>query len=62
MWGAKPPTANITLITAASGVCPSKQGDLPAINALQIKLQWIHLYQKKATAAKNASLSSCSLN
>jgi hypothetical protein len=62
MCGAKPPTANTILITAASGVCPSRQGDLPAINALQIKPQWIHLFQQKAAAAKNASLSSCSMN
>jgi len=33
-------------------ICPSSQGDLPAINAPQIEPQWIHLFQQKAAAAK----------
>jgi hypothetical protein len=35
-------------------ICPSSQGDLPAINAPQIEPQWIHLlFQQKAAAAKS---------
>jgi hypothetical protein len=34
-------------------ICPSSQGDLPAINAPQIEQQWIHLFQQKAAAAKD---------
>jgi hypothetical protein len=33
-------------------ICPSSQGDLPAINPPQNKQQWIHLFQQKATAPK----------
>jgi hypothetical protein len=33
-------------------ICPSSQGDLPAIKALQIEPQWIHLFQQKAAAAR----------
>jgi len=33
-------------------ICPSSQGDLPAINAPQIEPQKIHLFQQKAAAAK----------
>jgi hypothetical protein len=33
-------------------ICPSSQGDLPAINAPQVEPQWIHLFQQKAAAAK----------
>jgi hypothetical protein len=31
-------------------ICPSSQGDLPAINPPQIEPQWIHLFQQKASA------------
>jgi hypothetical protein len=37
-------------------ICPSSQGDLPAINAPQIEPQGIHLFQQKAAAAKDSSL------
>jgi hypothetical protein len=38
-------------------ICPSSQGDLPAINAPQIEPQWIHLFQQKA-AQPNAIVQS----
>jgi hypothetical protein len=31
-------------------ICPNRQGDLPAINAPQIKPQWILLFQQQAAA------------
>jgi hypothetical protein len=40
-------------------ICPSSQGDLPAINAPQIEPQWIHLFQQKAAQPKTLGYATC---
>jgi hypothetical protein len=64
--GAKPPTPKIplsSLLQEERLICPSRLGDLPAINKPQIEPQWIHLFQQKAASAKHhtsLTLTECS--
>jgi hypothetical protein len=51
LCGAKPPTAKIPFSSLQQEerlICPSSQGNLPAIDVPQ----WIHLFQQKDAAAK----------